>query len=68
MALDPAETAETYREGFVAGARAILGGIGDDLPEEQKRVLEKWIDGTLETWRHAGPDAAEPIMPMIDGG
>ena len=61
------EKAQDYREGFVRGAKAILKAIGDDLPEQQMRVLERWVEGPLSEWRHAPPDAAQPTMPMIDG-
>ena len=66
-ALDAAAKARAYREGFVEGARAILKGIGDDMAEEQKRVLEKWVNGPLAAWREAGPEAARPDLPAIDG-
>jgi hypothetical protein len=56
-----------YRDGFVNGARAIFEAIGDDLPEEQMRVLQKWIDGPLDAWRREGPDTSPPPVPMIDG-
>ena len=61
------EKAHDYREGFVQGAKALLKIIGDDLPEQQMRVLERWVDGPLSEWRHAPPDAAQPTPPMIDG-
>lgn len=64
---DPAVKAHAFREGFIAGVRATLKAIGDDLPEEQSRVLEKWASGPLERWSKAGPDADEPPMPMVDG-
>ena len=68
MAEDRADGAPAaFREGFVAGARAILEGIGDDLAEEQKRVLQKWVATSLEDWRQAGLEAPQPVMPMIDG-
>ena len=59
--------AHDYREGFFEGARAILKAIGDDLPEQQMRVLEKWVSGPLSAWRHADDDASPPPLPMIDG-
>ncbi|WP_158808826.1 hypothetical protein [Beijerinckia sp. L45] len=59
--------AQAYREGFCEGARAILKAIGDDLPGEQMRVLEKWVAGPLTAWRHADDDASPPPLPMIDG-
>ncbi len=61
------EKAHDYREGFYQGARAILKAIGDDLPEVQMRVLETWVAGPLEHWRHAAPDAPPPPLPMLDG-
>ncbi len=59
--------AQDYREGFLEGARAMLKAIGDDMAEEQKRVLEKWVEGPLATWRAAGPEATRPGLPAIDG-
>ena len=64
---DGAGKAHEYREGFVEGARAVLKAIGDDLPEEQMRVLEKWVSGPLAAWRSAAADDAPPPLPMIDG-
>ena len=64
---DGATKAADYREGYVEGARAVLKAIGDDLPEQQMRVLEKWVSGPLAAWRHAEPDAKPPPLPMIDG-
>ena len=64
---DGATKAHDYREGFVEGARAVLKAIGDDLPEQQMRVLEKWVSGPLDTWRTAAPDAAPPPLPLLDG-
>ena len=61
------ETAGHYREGFYQGARAVLKAIGDDLPELQMRVLETWVAGPVEQWRHAAPDAPPPPPPMLDG-
>ena len=34
------DRADDASDAFVAGARAILDGIGDDLAEEQRRVLQ----------------------------
>ncbi len=59
--------AHDYRQGFYEGAKTILKTIGDDLPEEQMRVLEKWVAGPIAEWSKAGPDAAQPTAPMIDG-
>ena len=59
--------AQAYREGFLEGARALLKGVGNDMAEEQKRVLEKWVNGPLATWRDAGPEATRPDLPAIDG-
>ncbi len=59
--------AHDYRHGFYEGAKAILKAIGDDLPEEQMRVLEKWVSGPLLEWGKAGADAEQPVVPMIDG-
>ena len=59
--------AHDYREGFFEGARAILKAIGDDLPDQQMRVLEKWVAGPLSDWRHADDDASPPPLPLIDG-
>ena len=64
---DTVEKAGDYREGFYQGARAVLKAIGDDLPEVQMRVLEKWVAGPVDQWRHAPPDAAAPPLPMLDG-
>ena len=61
------EKAHDYREGFYQGARAILKTIGDDLPEVQMRVLERWVAGPLSEWRQADPDAPPPPLPMLDG-
>ncbi len=59
--------ARAYREGFLEGARALLKGVGNDMAEEQKRVLEKWVNGPLAAWRDAGPEAERPDLPAIDG-
>jgi hypothetical protein len=64
---DMSDKAKDYREGYFEGAKAILKIIGDDLPEEQMRVLEKWVAGPLSAWRHADADASPPQLPMIDG-
>ena len=56
-----------HRTGYVEGARAVLKAIGDDLPEQQMRVLEKWVAGPLTEWIEAGAEAAPPVLPMIDG-
>lgn len=64
---DASVKAQVYREGFLEGARAVLKGIGNDMAEEQKRVLEKWVNGPLAAWREAGPEAAPPDLPAIDG-
>ncbi len=64
---DAAEKTQAYREGFYEGARAILKVIGDDLPEEQMRVLEKWVAGPLAGWRHEDANAAPPQLPLLDG-
>ena len=63
----PGARAVDYREGYLEGARAMLKAIGNDMAEEQKRVLEKWVNGPLAAWRHAGPGAARPDLPAIDG-
>jgi hypothetical protein len=65
---DGATKAHDYRQGFHEGAKAILKAIGDDLPEEQMRVLETWVAGPIADWIQAGPDAKQPTTPMIDGG
>ena len=64
---DTADKTHDYREGYYEGARAILKAIGDDLPENQMRVLENWVSGPLEAWRSADPNAPPPPLPMIDG-
>ena len=64
---DPSAKAKDFRQGFVAGAQAILKAIGDDLPEQQMRVLQKWVEGPLDKWRNADAGASEPPIPMIDG-
>ena len=64
---DPAEKMHDYREGFCEGARAIIKAIGDDLPDIQMRVLERWVSGPLEEWRHAEPNAERPPLPLLDG-
>ncbi len=63
----PEIRAENYREGYLEGARAMLEAIGNDMAEEQKRVLERWVNGPLAAWRHAGPQAKRPDLPAIDG-
>ena len=63
---NPAEKARDYREGFVEGAKAILEAIGDDLPEQQMGVLQKWVAGPLSAWRRADANASPPPLPMID--
>ncbi len=63
----PATKAHDYREGFHAGAQAILKAIGDDLPEVQMRVLQRWVSGPLSDWRHEPAEARRPPLPMIDG-
>ena len=64
---DPAEKMNDYREGFCEGARAIIKAVGDDLPDMQMRVLEAWVSGPLEAWRHAEPGARPPPLPLLDG-
>lgn len=64
---EPGEKAHDFREGFLQGARAVIAAIGDDLPEVQMRVLEKWVAGPLEAWRCAEPGAAPPPLPLLDG-
>lgn len=64
---DPASKVQVYREGVLEGARLLLKGIGDDMAEEQKRVLEKWVNGPLANWRDAEEGAARPDLPAIDG-
>ena len=64
---DAEEKAQDYREGFCEGARAILKAIGDDLPEAQMRILEKWIAGPLDVWRGADAGAKPPPLPLLDG-
>ena len=64
---DPDEKAHDFREGFREGARAVIKAIGDNLPDQQMRVLEKWVSGPLESWLHADKDAVPPPLPMIDG-
>ncbi len=64
---DPAEKAHDYREGFCEGVRAVVKAIGDDLPEAQVRVLERWVAGPLEGWRHADAGSPPPPLPMLDG-
>jgi hypothetical protein len=65
--IDPGETAGVYREGFCEGVSAVVKGLGDALSEDQRRVLEKWLDGPLAAWRRAGHDAPRPPMPLLDG-
>lgn len=64
---DPAEKAHDYREGYLEGVKAVIAAIGDDLPEMQMRVLEKWAAGPLASWRHADSGATPPPLPMLDG-
>ena len=64
---DGAEKAQDFRQGYYEGAKAILKTIGDGLSENQMRVLEKWVAGPIKEWGKAGPDAAPPTAPMIDG-
>ncbi len=64
---DTGDKAHDYREGFLQGAKTILKAIGDDLPEQQMRVLERWISGPLQAWCHADAAEAPPTVPMIDG-
>ncbi len=66
-AADPAAKVQAYREGFLEGARAMLKGVGNDMAEEQKRVLEKWVNGPLASWRNGSPEAVRPELPAIDG-
>ena len=66
-ALDPVAKAQAFREGFLEGARALLKGVGNDMAEEQKRVLEKWVNGPVAAGRDAGPDVVRPELPAIDG-
>ena len=58
--------ARVYRQGFNAGARAILDAIGDGLPEQQMAMLRTWVAGPLDTWCRAEPGAEPPPPPMID--
>ena len=65
--MDEAPSTKSYREGFLEGARCLLKAVGNDMAEEQKRVLEKWVEGPLAAWHDAEPDAPRPDLPAIDG-
>lgn len=61
------DVAHGYREGFVEGVSAVLSALGDDLPEDQRRILEKWVSGPLAAWRSADAEAQRPPAPLLDG-
>ena len=56
-----------YRQGYVQGVRSLLEALGTHLPDDQTRVLHKWVEGPLTAWSQDDDEAAAPIAPLIDG-
>jgi hypothetical protein len=42
---------QSYRRGYVHGAREVLGAIERRLPADQRGVIEGWLEGDLSKWR-----------------
>jgi hypothetical protein len=42
---------QSYRRGYVHGAREVLGAIERRLPGDHRAMIETWLDGDLSKWR-----------------
>jgi hypothetical protein len=42
---------KSYRQGYVHGAREVLGAIERRLPGDHRAMIETWLDGDLSKWR-----------------
>jgi hypothetical protein len=54
MADDPNEfddPEQSYRRGYVHGAREVLAAIERRLPADQRAMIETWLEGDLSKWR-----------------
>jgi hypothetical protein len=42
---------QSYRRGYVHGAREVLAAIEQRLPADQWAMVETWLEGDLSKWR-----------------
>ena len=42
---------QSYRRGYVHGAREVLGAIERRLLGDHRAMIEAWLDGDLSKWR-----------------
>jgi hypothetical protein len=42
---------QSYRRGYVHGAREVLAAIEPRLPADQRAMIETWLEGDLSKWR-----------------
>jgi hypothetical protein len=42
---------QSYRRGYVHGAREVLAAIERRLPADQRGMIEGWLEGDLSKWR-----------------
>jgi hypothetical protein len=42
---------QSYRRGYVHGARELLAAIERRLPADQRAMIERWLEGDLSKWR-----------------
>jgi hypothetical protein len=42
---------QSYRRGYVYGAREVLAAIERRLPADQRVMIEGWLEGDLSKWR-----------------
>lgn len=54
------EESSDYRRGYVEGAIVIMKTIGDNLPEQQRRVIDRWIADVRPLFKVCGHDHPPP--------
>jgi hypothetical protein len=42
---------QSYRRGYVHGAREVLAAIERRLPADHRAMIETWLEGDLSKWR-----------------
>ena len=42
---------QSYRRGYVHGARELLAALEGRLPADQRAMIERWLEGDLSKWR-----------------
>jgi hypothetical protein len=42
---------QSYRRGYVHGAREVVAAIERRLPADQRAMIETWLEGDLSKWR-----------------